>query len=292
MGHLIVDIAGVALTAEDRSIVTHPDVAGVILFGRNYASKPQLKDLIDAIKQCKPEAIVAVDQEGGSVVRFHSGFSLLPSMAEWSQRYSNDPQSTLNDLDKVIYSSACELNALGITMNLMPVLDLDFQRSEIIGSRSLGSEPSQVSRLATVILAAMKRARILAVAKHFPGHGGVVEDSHKNTPIDMRSYEILRQQDMQPYFQLSEAIPVIMPAHIVYPAVDNTTIATFSQRWMQSILRGQVGYRGKIITDDLSMHAAACLGGPKERVAMARDAGADWCLLCNDRAAVRAVLSM
>ena len=292
MGHLMVDIAGIALTAEDKSIVEHPDVAGVILFERNYASKAQLKALIDAIKQCKPGAIVAVDQEGGRVVRFHSGFSLLPSMAEWSQRYTHDPQSTLSDLGTVIYNSACELRALGITMNLMPVLDLDHQRSDIIGTRSLGSDPKQVSRLAAVIFDAMQRAGVLAVAKHFPGHGGVIEDSHKNTPIDTRSFDILLQQDMQPYSQLIKSIPVIMPAHIVYPAVDNATIVTFSRRWMHAVLRDQLGYQGKIITDDLSMHAAACRGGPKERVAMAREAGADWCLLCNDRAAVRAALSM
>ena len=286
---LMLDVAGLTLSAEDRELLRHPGTGALILFSRNYASPAQLSDLVAAIREQNPDILIAVDQEGGRVQRFRDGFTRLPPMRVLGQLYDRDPEAALAASRELGMLMAGELLPHGIDISFAPVLDLDFGASSVIGDRSFHSGAAQVVTLVSAFLDGMQQAGMAATGKHFPGHGFVQGDSHLELPVDDRPLDDIRARDMVPFTQLADRLAGMMLAHIVYRRVDAQP-AGFSSRWLRDILRGELGYRGLIFSDDLSMEGAAGAGNYAARAAAALDAGCDMVLVCNHRPGALEVL--
>ncbi|QHG64094.1 beta-N-acetylhexosaminidase [Pseudomonas putida] len=283
-GALMVDIDGKRLTPEDRQLLRQPEVAGLILFARNIEHPRQVSELCQSVRDIRPDLIIAVDQEGGRVQRIRKGFVRLPSMAQIAR---SDNAERL--AEHCGWLMATEVLAIGIDISFAPVLDLDYGRSAVIGERAFGRDPERVAVLAGAFIRGMNAAGMAACGKHFPGHGWVEVDSHVAIPTDTRSLEELRGADLVPFARLSWQLEAMMPAHIIYSKVDNKP-AGFSKRWIQEILRGELGFEGLIFTDDLSMKGASGVGDIADRVESAFRAGCDVGLVCNDRASAELAL--
>jgi beta-N-acetylhexosaminidase len=284
-GPVMLDVAGVELTADDRRRLTHPLVGGVILFSRNYESAQQLARLthtIHALRQ--PPLLIAVDHEGGRVQRFREGFTALPAMRELGLIWDDDPMLAKRLAQQVGFVLAAELRAHGVDLSFTPVLDVDHGHSSVIGDRAFHSQPRAISELALGLIHGLQQGGMSSVGKHFPGHGHVKADSHHEIPVDGRPYAAIEASDLQPFRRLIEnGLGGIMPAHVIYPDVDGKP-AGFSEVWLKNILRRQLGFDGMILSDDLSMAGASSAGGVVERAAAAIGAGCDMVLVCNNPA--------
>jgi beta-N-acetylhexosaminidase len=279
----MLDVAGSALTEADRRRLCHPLAGGVILFARNYQSPAQLLELtreIGALRE--PRLLIGVDQEGGRVQRFRAGFTAIPPMRNLGRVWDEAPDRACAAAQAAGALIAAELSACGVDFSFAPVLDLDYGASRAIGDRALHADPRGVAALAAALASGLRGQGVRAVGKHFPGHGFAVEDSHVDCPTDTRTLAQIEARDLVPYRQLiaAGALGAVMPAHVVYPAVDERP-AGFSPIWLQDILRGELGFDGLIFSDDLSMHAAGVAGGAVERARAALRAGCDMVLLCN-----------
>jgi beta-N-acetylhexosaminidase len=286
LGPLMVDVAGKALTPEDREVLGHPLVGSVILFTRNYDNPEQLAALVDEIRARRsPPLLVAVDHEGGRVQRFRSGFSVLPPARRVGLEFELDPRQGLAMARSIAWLMAAELRALHIDFSFAPCVDLDYGVSEIIGDRAYSSNPETVARLALAAMQGMRQAGMAATAKHFPGHGAVVADSHLALPVDRRTLPDLAA-DMLPYRRLiPNELAAVMMGHVLFPAVDDVP-ASFSRRWVGEVLRGDLDFRGVVFADDLTMEGASVMGGVVARAEAALDAGCDVLPVCNRRASV------
>jgi beta-N-acetylhexosaminidase len=286
----MVDVAGLELTPEDRDVLRHPLVGSVILFTRNYASSDQLARLVADIHAVRtPALVVAVDQEGGRVQRFRAGFSALPSPRRIGHEFDVDAKQGVAFARAMGWLMAAELRAHGVDLSFAPCVDLDLGVSEVIGDRAFHSKPEVVAQLALAYMAGMKDAGMAATAKHFPGHGAVVADSHKSLPVDRREWNELGDE-LLPYRRLiANGIPGVMVAHILFPAVDPAP-ASLSRRWIQNALREEMRFEGAVFTDDLSMGGAAEFGDIVARADAALAAGCDVLPVCNDRASVARLL--
>lgn len=282
LGPVMVDVAGLELTADERERLAHPLVGGVILFARNYASPEQLRALTAAIHGVRtPSLLIAADHEGGRVQRFINGFTRLPPMRALGAIYDRDRALAENVAQALGVVLAAEVAAHGVDFSFAPVLDIDFGSSSVIGDRAFHSEPAAVAALASALVAGMQRVGMPAIGKHFPGHGFVAADSHLELPIDERALADIEANDLAPYRALiGRGLAGIMPAHVVYPKVDAQP-AGFSRVWLQEVLRRRLGFDGMIFSDDLSMAGAGVAGGIVERARAALDAGCDMALVCN-----------
>ena len=282
---LLIDIAGTALTDDDRRRLAHPLVGGMILFARNWENRAQLARLTAEIKRLRPDLLICVDHEGGRVQRFRTdGFTHLPPMRALGALWMQDAMRAQDAASACGYVLGAELRACGVDFSFAPVLDLDWGPSGVIGDRAFHADPRVVTILAKSLAHGLLRAGMAHCGKHFPGHGWVAADSHTDLPRDTRPLKAILQDDAAPYGWLRSALTAVMPAHVVYPRVDSRP-AGFSARWLQAILRGRLGFAGAIVTDDLSMEAARHIDGrtvsPAEAVLAALDAGCDLALLCN-----------
>ncbi len=284
-GSLMLDIGGTFLTAADRHLLRQPEVCGVILFARNIEHPQQVRELCRAIRTIRSDLLIGVDQEGGRVQRLRQGFVALPAMGRLLE--ADNPEQIAQECGWLM---AWEVLATGIDFSFAPVLDLNYGRSTVIGLRSFGADADTVERLAGAFLQGMQAAGMPAVGKHFPGHGWVTADSHVDIPVDERSFAQINQADLQPFKRLKNQLAGMMPAHVIYPQVD-TLPAGFSKVWLQDILRQQLGYKGVLFSDDLSMAGAHVAGDAAQRVLAALTAGCDVGLLCNDRAAAELALT-
>jgi len=290
LGPLMVDVAGLELTPEDREVLRHPLVGSVILFTRNYASSEQLARLVADIHAVRsPALVVAVDQEGGRVQRFRAGFATLPSPRRIGHEFDVDAKAGVAFARSMGWLMAAELRAHGVDLSFAPCVDLDYGLSEVIGDRAFHSKPEVVAQLALAYMAGMKDAGMASTAKHFPGHGAVVADSHKALPVDRRAWTELGN-DLLPYRRLiANGLPGVMVAHILFPAVDPAP-SSLSRRWIQNALREELRFEGAVFTDDLSMGGAAEFGDIVARADAALAAGVDVLPVCNDRASVSKLL--
>ncbi len=290
LGPLMVDVAGLELTPEDRDVLRHPLVGSVILFTRNYQASEQLAKLVADIHAVRsPALIVAVDQEGGRVQRFRPEFSLLPSPRRIGHEFDLDARQGLTLARSMGWLMAAELRAHGVDLSFAPCVDLDYGLSEVIGDRAFHSKPEAVAQLAMAYMTGMKDAGMAATAKHFPGHGAVVADSHQSLPVDRRDWTELGE-DLRPFRRLiANGIPGVMVAHILFPAVAPEP-ASLSRRWIQNALREELRFEGAVFTDDLSMGGAKEFGDIVARATAALDAGCDVLPVCNDRASVVTLL--
>lgn len=289
---VMADVAGLELTPADETFLLQPEISGLILFSRNYESPEQLKKLCASIKDLRSDLVISVDQEGGRVQRFRDRFLRLPAMRRLGDEFEVDVKTSLEKSHSLGWLMAAELIHHGIDISFAPVLDLDFDRSGVIGDRAFAAEPETVYQLSRAFIQGMKSAGMSATAKHFPGHGHVEADSHKELPTDPRAFEVLDQQDLIPFKKLiSEGqLSAIMPAHVVYPDVDAEFTAGFSSIWLQDILRKQLGFEGLIYSDDLSMEGAAASGAPSVRAEKAKNAGCNVLLICNNREAAQEIV--
>lgn len=283
-GSLMLDIGGTWLTAEDRRILRHPEVGGLIIFARNIESPRQVRELCAAIRALRPDLLLAVDQEGGRVQRLRQGFLRLPAMRAIAD---NDNAERL--AEQCGWLMATEVLAVGLDLSFAPVLDLDHQRSAVVGSRAFEGDPARATRLAGAFIRGMHAAGMAATGKHFPGHGWAEVDSHVGIPEDERSLDEIRRSDLVPFQRLAGELDAVMPAHVIYPQVDAGP-AGFSRRWLQDILRGELGFDGVIFSDDLSMAGAHVVGDAASRIQAALNAGCDMGLVCNDRGSAELVL--
>jgi beta-N-acetylhexosaminidase len=290
LGPLMVDVAGTALTAEDRRVLAEPLVGAVILFSRNFESIGQLEALVREIRAVRnPPLLVTVDHEGGRVQRFREGFTVLPAQRAIGRVYDLDAEAGRRLAWQCGWLLGAELRSVGIDMSFAPCVDLDYGVSEVIGDRAYHADAEVVARLAVSCMQGMRAAGMVATAKHFPGHGAVVADSHKSLPVDRRPLSELAG-DLLPYQSLiANGLSSIMVAHVLFPEMDEAP-ASFSRRWIQQELRWNLGFTGAVFSDDLSMGGAAFAGTVPERARRALAAGCDVLAVCNDRPAVLAVL--
>jgi beta-N-acetylhexosaminidase len=291
LGPVMLDVQGVQLNARERELLVHPAVGGVILFSRNYEEPGQLESLVAEIHGLRsPALLVAVDHEGGRVQRFREGFTRLPPAAALGKVYDADPARGLQLANEAGWLMAVELRALDIDMSFAPILDLGRNKSQVIGDRAFHRDPDVVTAVARAYVRGMRDAGMAAVGKHFPGHGGVSEDSHHALPVDERRLETFRMEDLVPFERLAaDGLPGLMTAHLQVPALDSEPVS-FSRRWLSDVLRKQLGYLGAVFSDDISMHGAHGAGPPVERACAALAAGCDVVLVCNDPAAAEAVV--
>ncbi|ABI56676.1 beta-N-acetylhexosaminidase [Alkalilimnicola ehrlichii MLHE-1] len=291
LGPLMMGLEGTRLSSEERTLLCHPRVGGVILFSRNFQSPEQLRALTDAIHALRrPPLLIAVDQEGGRVQRFREGFTRLPAPGVLAAVYDRDPAQARALSHDMGWLMASELLACGVDFSFAPVLDLGRGVSRVIGDRAFHSRPEAVVHLARGWVAGMRDAGMAAVGKHFPGHGSVAPDSHLELPRDPRARSALEGADLVPFRRLAgDRLPGMMTAHVIYQAIDPLP-ATFSGYWIGEVLRGELGYEGAVFSDDLGMAAAAEAGPLPRRARAAMEAGCDMVLLCNHPEAVPAVL--
>jgi beta-N-acetylhexosaminidase len=293
LGPLVIDVAGLHLTAADREILQHPLVGGVILFSRNYQSPTQLIELTTQIKQLRsPELLIAVDHEGGRVQRFQAEFTRLPPIEEFGTLYETDPNAALKAAHESAYIMASELRNCGVDFSFAPVIDLNKKINKaLVGGRAIHPDPEIVIAIARAYIAGMHQASMSATGKHFPGHGSITVDSHVGIPRDPRHFIDIENADLIPFKKLVPDLQAIMSAHIIFPDVDAQYPATLSHLWINKILREKLGFSGMVFTDCLSMVGVAKLvPDPAQRVQLALTAGCDMALLCNDRTAVEQVL--
>jgi beta-N-acetylhexosaminidase len=291
LGPVMVDIAGFALAPDEREMLLHPLVGGVILFARNYRSPAELQSLTASIHALRdPPLLIAVDHEGGRVQRFVEGFTRLPPMRALGRVYDREPALAANLAAAIGVVLAAELRRHGVDFSFAPVLDIDFGSSSVIGDRAFHATAAGVTALAGGLVAGMARMGMGAIGKHFPGHGYVRADSHHEVPIDERDLATIETADLAPYRALvGKGLAGVMPAHVIYPKVDARP-AGFSPVWLKDILRGRLGFEGMVFSDDLSMEGASVAGGIVERGVVALSAGCDMVLVCNARDAAQRLL--
>ncbi|MCX7114699.1 MAG: beta-N-acetylhexosaminidase [Gammaproteobacteria bacterium] len=293
---LIIDITGLTITPEEETILKHPHVGGVLLFTRNVQNREQLCALTAAIHQLRPDVFITIDHEGGYVQRImRNGFTPLMS-AGWHGRIFDKHQKT--GLEMARDAGLCmaeELLACEIDSSLGPILDLYHRDSKIIGQldRAFHANPDFVVQLATAYIEGMHEARMPSVGKHYPGHGTCIADSHRELPVNHKTKEALEASDLKPFVELinHHALDALMPAHIVYPAIDSEHATTYSRRWLQDILREKLHFTGPVISDCLGM-TGADIGSLQERATAALLAGCDMLIVANQsRATLQQLLN-
>ncbi|HYM35172.1 MAG TPA: beta-N-acetylhexosaminidase, partial [Steroidobacteraceae bacterium] len=279
----MIDVAGTSLTGEDRDMLRHPLVGGVILFTRNFENVQQLESLVRDIRAIRaPSLLVAVDHEGGRVQRFRQDFTVLPPMRMVGHRYDLDTIAGRTLAKQCGWLMAAELLAVGIDISFAPVVDLDYGANSAIGDRAFHRRSHAVADLTIAFMHGMRDAGMAATAKHFPGHGAVAADSHLVLPVDRRERSEMGE-DLFPYHRLIDnGLPAVMMAHVVYEAVDSLP-ASFSRYWIEQELRGELVFNGVVFSDDLNMQGASVIGDFPARVKAALAAGCTMTPVCNNR---------
>jgi beta-N-acetylhexosaminidase len=281
LGPIVVDVAGLTLTAAEITRLQHPLVGGVILFARNFESKKQVAALnaeIHAVRS--PRLLICVDHEGGRVQRFKKGFTQIPPMRELGALWDRDVLGACKRATEIGQTIGSELRAVGIDLSFTPVLDLDYAHSQVIGDRAFHSDTRVVTMLAKSLNHGLLLSGMGNCGKHFPGHGYASADSHHDLPVDNRDLKTLLSLDAAPYDWLGDSLMSVMPAHVLYPKVDKHP-AGFSKVWLQTVLRKKLKFDGIIFSDDLTMEAAAKAGNMLQRAQAAFGAGCDSVLVCN-----------
>ena len=282
-GPLMVGVQGHFLQEDEKELLSHPNIGGVILFSRNFESTTQLTELTHEIHQLRfPQLLIAVDHEGGRVQRFKDGFSELPAVGLFGDYYNHSPVDALAYANISGELMALELKACGVDISFAPVLDIDDGQSDILATRGFHQQPEHIAILADAYINGMRNASMEAVAKHFPGHGSVKLDTHLGEVIDLRPLDDIITHDLIPFQRMiDKGLESVMSAHIIYPEVDPLP-ASFSAIWMHDILRQKLNFTGIIFSDDLGMAAAKAFGDALIGTEEALNSGCDIILLCND----------
>ena len=278
---LLIGLTGTELETRERDWLQHDACAGVVLFARNFASRAQVADLSAEIRAAAPRPqLICVDQEGGRVQRFRDGYSALPPLEGFDMRYRGDPDAALARAREHAWLMASEVRASGVDLSFAPVVDLA-RGNRAIGNRAFSPDPDVVAAFTRAYVEGMHSAGMAATLKHFPGHGSVAEDTHFDSAVDDRSLDTIRREDLVPFAAGIEAgADAVMMAHVVYPQVAPEP-AGYARIWIEDILRGEMGFRGVVFSDDIGMAAAFSAGGIAARVHAHLDAGCDVVLVCH-----------
>ncbi|MEM6666499.1 MAG: beta-N-acetylhexosaminidase [Pseudomonadota bacterium] len=275
--------ASTKLSVDERAFFSDVNPWGLILFKRNCETAEQIRALVDDYRGIvgRADAPVLIDQEGGRVQRLtNPHWRVYPSPEALVQAFGDDPETLLEACRLHGQLLGSDLAALGITVDCLPVLDLRFDETHaVIGNRSFGRNPETVARLAGAQTDGLMAAGVLPVMKHIPGHGRGNVDSHHELPTVTANHEALSADDFMPFKTLAQGMPMAMTAHIVYSAIDPDCPATTSKTMVEDVIRGEIGFDGLLMTDDLSMQALA--GTLSERAEAAFAAGCDMGLHCN-----------
>ena len=280
---LIVGLAGPRLAAAEREWLKRDQVAGVILFTRNFVDRGQVAGLVEEIRAVREAPLlVTVDQEGGPVQRFREGFTRLPPLSKIGALYERDRARAVARAEEHAWLMASEMRAIGIDLSFAPVVDLK-RGNRAIGERAFHADPEITSELSLAYLRGMRIAGMAATLKHFPGHGSVLEDTHFDDAVDLRSYEQIDEEDLKPFRDAIEhGAEAVMMAHVRYPLVDDKP-AGYSRKWIEDVLRGELVFRGAVFSDDIGMAAAYSAGGIGERIEAHLDAGCDFVPVCDPK---------
>lgn len=285
IGQLImIGISGHSLTPAEESFIVQNQIGGVTLFARNIASPNQVRDLCDQLQEASrkipgsPIMTIAIDQEGGRVARLRSPFTLWP------------PLKHLGDLDNAqasflfARSMGYELRAVGINTDWAPCVDIfNNPKNTVIGDRAVSDQAEAVAKHASALIRGYLRSGIAPCAKHFPGHGHTLIDSHDELPVEDLDLKRVQQVELLPFLQSIRAgVPLIMTGHIQFPQIDSQWPVSLSKLFLQDLLRTQMNYDGLIVTDDLGMKAMTKYYSPQQTSVRALQAGADILLYCND----------
>lgn len=291
MAHqMLIGIGGKSLTGNEAAMLARPDVAGIILFKRNYADAQQLQLLCHEIRAAVARPVViCVDQEGGRVQRFcGDGLTKLPSLGLVGRLWDSDTNAAFDAAREHAWLMAMEIRALGVDFSFAPVVDLD-NGSSVIGDRAFHSNPGVVAALGLAYMQGLRQAGAPGVAKHFPGHGSVVPDTHFAVARDERPYSAIQASDLRPFRALLDnQVEGIMMGHVIYPCRSSSP-AGFSRAWCRQCLRQELDYAGVIFSDDLGMAGAGSEDDAVSRKQRAQRAGCEISLVC-DPAAVEDVL--
>ncbi len=276
----IFGLSGPQLTPDERAFFRDADPAGYILFGRNCVDPGQLRALTDDLRSIhgRDRLLVSIDQEGGRVARLRPpGWSSYPSGQAFDNIYKIAPASAIEAARVNALAMALELSHMGITVDYHPPLDLRIAGAhDVIGDRSLGSDPMQVAALGRAILEGLAAGGVTGCIKHMPGHGRSDVDTHKSMPTVTATADEL-EADLAPFKTLRHAL-VGMTGHLLFTAWDEANPATLSPTIIRDVIRERIGFDGLLLTDDIDMEA---LGGTiPERAARAHAAGCDIILNC------------
>ena len=275
---MMAGFGGCTVSVELRALAREWDLGGVVLFARNIEAPEQVAELTFEVEGLAQETPlwIGIDQEGGRVARLRAPFTEWPAMANLG-RHGADALA-----GRFARALAAELSAVGVTLDFAPVLDLHNDTADpVIGDRALSSDAEMVGRLGCSIVAGLQEGGVAACAKHFPGHGDALVDSHRELPVVEHDPERLRAHEMAP-FRAAAAMEVaaVMTAHVVYPALDEENPATLSRTIVDRILRRECGHRGLIVTDDLEMGAITADRTVEQAAVQAIEAGCDTLLVC------------
>lgn len=276
----ILGCSGPTLSSEERAFFRDARPWGFILFARNVESADQVRRLTDEMRAAvgREDAPILVDQEGGRVQRLGPPhWRRYPPGRAYGRLKGAAQRREMTRLGARLLAN--DLAAVGISVDCLPVLDVpDPEAHEVIGDRAYGEEPEDVAVLGRAACEGLIAGGVLPVIKHMPGHGRARVDSHKDLPVVTASREELAQRDFSPFRALSD-MPMAMTAHVIYAALDAERPATTSPAVFDEVIRGEIGFDGLVMTDDLSMQALK--GGFAERARAARAAGCDVVLHCN-----------
>lgn len=278
---LLIGFSGTTLSDHERAQLASPRVSGVVLFSRNFRSREQVTALVAEIRERRPDDgfIVCVDHEGGVVQRFREGFTRLPPLALLGALHDRDPVQARSLAEEHAWIMASELRAIDVDISFAPVVDLA-RGNRIIGDRAFHAQPEVVSELADAYIRGMHMAGMAVTIKHFPGHGSIPEDTHVAHVVDPRDLPSIRENDLVPFVEcIRLGVEAVMMAHIVYPAVDRAP-AGQSKIWIGDILRGELGFGGLVLSDDISMVGAGAEGSLARRLNAHVEAGCDLILAC------------
>jgi len=272
---------GTTVSSDLAALITEYKPGGVILFARNLESVPQIIDLTNHLQRCSPHSplLISIDQEGGRVSRLPKEFTIFPPCEVLGRCRSSE----------LAYAAAAttakELKAVGINMNMSPVLDVNSNPTNpVIGDRAFGSAPELVSQLGLATVGGLQDNRVVACGKHFPGHGDTTSDSHKELPVVTAARERLERIEFPPFrHAVANGVATLMTAHVLYQTLDETRPATLSPAIIGRFLREELHYDGVVLTDDLEMHAIIDHYGIGDATVQAIQAGCDMPLICKDR---------
>lgn len=273
LGQLIMTgISGTQLSATEKAFLEENDIGGVLLFSHNFESPGQLAELVNSIQTCRSEypLLIAVDQEGGRVVRFKKNFTQFPAALDVA---STDSPKLCFSVAKIM---AEELLACGVNVNLSPVCDIyTNKQNKVIGDRSYGTDEEEVSKYVTAMIRGFQTHNLISCAKHFPGHGDTSKDSHFDLPIVKTEMSELREREFQPFIKAIKArVEIVMMAHLIVDAIDSDLPTSLSPKAYE-ILRNELKFNKVIISDDMQMKAIADHFGTGDAAVMAISAGAD-----------------
>jgi beta-N-acetylhexosaminidase len=280
---LIIGISGHTLTADEKNFIVENNIGGVCLFGRNVAEPKQIRDLcaeIQSLRHKLPEKsplFIGIDMEGGRVHR------LKPPFTQWP------PLKLLGDLDAptVAFNFAqrmgVELMSVGINLDFAPCLDVYTNpKNTVIGDRAISSDPHQVEKMASALIRGYIKSGVISCAKHFPGHGDTVIDSHEDLPVEDADLKRLNEVELIPFKKaLRSRVDMVMTSHIKFKNIDPNPV-TFSEFFLKKMIREEFKYRGIIVSDDLGMKALASHYKMEEIPVKALKAGVDILLYCNE----------